>query len=54
MNKRHPHNNVIESKLEQLPVADADILWNDMYSILDKKNAAKKRKASIYRLVCQR
>ena len=44
MNKRHPHNNVIESKLEQLPVADADILWNDMYSILDKKMPQKKER----------
>ena len=44
MNKRHPYNNIIERKLEQLPAADADLLWNDMHLILDKKMPQKKEK----------
>jgi hypothetical protein len=44
MNKRHPYNDIIERKLEQLPVADANLLWNDMYSILDKKMPQKKER----------
>lgn len=44
MNKRHPYNNIIERKLEQLPAADADLLWNDMHSILDKKMPQKKER----------
>jgi len=44
MNKHHPYNNIIERKLEQLPAADADLLWNDMHSILDKKMPQKKEK----------
>ena len=44
MNKRHPYNSIIERKLEQLPVADADLLWNDMHSILDKKMPQKKER----------
>ena len=44
MNKRHPHNNIIERKLEQLPPADADHLWNDMHMILDKKMPQKKER----------
>src|SRR5437773_2618921 len=43
MNK-HPYNSIIERKLEQLPAADADHLWNDMHSILDKKMPQKKEK----------
>ena len=42
MNKRHPYNNIIERKLEQLPAANADLLWIDMHSILDKKMPQKK------------
>ena len=44
MNKPHPHNDIIERKLEQLPVANADSLWNDMHVILDKKMPQKKEK----------
>src|SRR6185436_2440216 len=44
MNKHHPYKNIIERKLEQLPAADADLLWNDMHSILDKKMPQKKEK----------
>jgi len=44
MNKHHPHKNIIESKLEQLPAADADLLWNDMHSILDKEMPQKKER----------
>src|SRR5258705_13369072 len=44
MNKHHLYNNIIERKLEQLPVADADLLWNDMHSILDKKMPQKKER----------
>ena len=44
MNKRHPYNNIIERKLEQLPAADADLLWNDMHSVLDKKMPQKKER----------
>src|SRR4026209_2310438 len=44
MNKQHPYNNVIERKLEQLPPADADLLWNDMHSILDKKMPQEKER----------
>src|SRR5260221_6387813 len=44
MNKRHPNNHIIERKLGQLPVADADHLWNDMHMILDKKMPQKKER----------
>ncbi len=44
MNKHHPHNNIIEKKLEQLPIADADHLWNDMHTILDEKMPQKKER----------
>ena len=44
MNKHHPYKNIIERKLEQLPTADADHLWNDMHSILDKKMPQKKER----------
>jgi hypothetical protein len=44
MNKRHPYNSIIESKLEQLPVANADRLWNDMHEILDKEMPEKKER----------
>jgi len=44
MNKHHPYHNIIERKLEQLPAADADLLWNDMHSILDKKMPQKKER----------
>ena len=44
MNKHHPYKNIIERKLEQLPAADADLLWNDMHSILDKKMPQKKER----------
>src|SRR5438067_447116 len=37
MNKRHHYNQVVEEKLEQLPGADADQLWNGMQAILDEK-----------------
>jgi hypothetical protein len=41
---RHTHNQVIERKLEQLPSGDADFLWNDMHSILDKEMPQKKER----------
>ena len=44
MNKHHSHNNIIERKLEQLSPVDADHLWNDMHSILDKKMPQKKER----------
>ena len=44
MNKHHHYKNTIERKLEQLPAADADLLWNDMHSILDKKMPQKKER----------
>jgi hypothetical protein len=44
MNKHHPYDNIIEKKLEQMPGADADLLWNDMHSILDKKMPQKKER----------
>ena len=44
MNKHHHYKNIIERKLEQLPAADADLLWNDMHSILDKKMPQKKER----------
>ena len=44
MNKHHSYKNIIESKLEQLPAADADLLWNDMHSILDKEMPQKKER----------
>ena len=44
MNKHHPYKNIIERKLEHLPAADADLLWNDMHSILDKKMPQEKEK----------
>ena len=44
MNKHHAYKNIIERKLEQLPAADADLLWNDMHSILDKKMPQKKER----------
>ena len=44
MNKPHPHNDIIEKKLEQLPVANAESLWNDMHLILDKKMPQKKER----------
>jgi len=44
MNKRHPQNNIIERKLEQLPAADVDLLWNDMHTILDKKMPQKEER----------
>ena len=44
MNKRHHHMSIIERKLEQLPAADTDFLWNDMHLILDKKMPQKKER----------
>ncbi len=44
MNKPHPRNDVIEKKLEQLPAANADSLWNEMQAILDKKMPQKKER----------
>jgi len=41
---RHPQNQVIERKLEQLPSLDADFLWNDMHSILEKEMPQKKER----------
>ncbi len=44
MNKHHTYKNIIERKLEQLPAADTDLLWNEMHSILDKKMPQKKER----------
>lgn len=44
MNKHHPYNNIIERKLGQLPIADADHLWSDMHAILDKKMPEEKER----------
>jgi len=41
---RHTHNQAIERKLQQLPSVDADFLWNDMHSILDKEMPQKKER----------
>ena len=42
MKKHHPYNSIVERKLAQLPVEDADTLWNDMHGILDKKMPKEK------------
>src|SRR5262245_48219430 len=47
MKKRQPYNSIIERKLEQLPGADADLLWNDMHAILDKKMPQKKERRRV-------
>jgi hypothetical protein len=44
MNHHHPHNNIIEKKLEQLPVGDTAQLWNGMHAILDKEMPQKKER----------
>ena len=44
MKKPHPYQNIIEKKLEQLPTANADLLWNEMHSILDKRMPQKKER----------
>ena len=44
MNKHHHYKDIIERKLEQLPAADTDLLWNDMHAILDKKMPQKKER----------
>ncbi len=44
MNKRHPNYDIIERKLEQLPSANEDHLWNDMHAILDEKMPQKKER----------
>ena len=44
MNKHHSNWSIIEKKLEQLPVADADLLWNDMHLILDENMPQKKER----------
>ena len=47
MKKRHPNRSIIERKLEQLPLADVDHLWNDMHAILDKKMPQKKERRRV-------
>jgi len=44
MRKHHPYQNIIEDKLDQLPTANADLLWNEMHSILDKKMPQEKNR----------
>jgi hypothetical protein len=44
MNKHHSYRDIVESKLAQLPTADADLLWNDMHAILDKEMPQKKER----------
>ena len=44
MKKHHPYQNIIEEKLEQLPTANADLLWNEMHSILDKRMPQEKKR----------
>jgi hypothetical protein len=39
-----PYNTNLERKLERLPGVDADHLWDDMHSILDKKMPQKREK----------
>ena len=39
-----PYNTNLERKLEQLPGVDADHLWDDMHSILDRKMPEKREK----------
>src|ERR1044071_7580053 len=48
MKKHHPYNKIIEKKLEQLPVADTDLLWNEMHLILDEKMPQKKEKRRFF------
>jgi len=48
MNKHHPYNKIIEKKLEQLPVGDTDLLWNEMHLILDEKMPQKKEKRRFF------
>ena len=47
MKKRRPDSNIIERKLEQLPLADVDHLWNDMHMILDEKMPQKKERRRV-------
>lgn len=48
MSNHHPHNDIIESKLRQLPGADADHLWKGMQAILDKQMPEKKKRHGIF------
>src|SRR5690242_15291198 len=47
MNK-HPYNNKVERKPDQLPPADVDHLWRDMYVILDKEMPQKKERRRFF------
>ena len=47
MKKRRPDSSIIERKLEQLPLADVDHLWNDMHMILDEKMPQKKERRRV-------
>src|ERR1051326_1717547 len=44
MNKRHHYNQLVEGKLEQLPGADTDQLWDGMKAILEEKMPQKKER----------
>ena len=44
MYNHHSYNDLIESKLSQLPQADASELWGGMQAILDKNMPEEKRK----------
>ena len=48
MEKFHPYNKIIESKLEQLPGAGTDQLWNGMHAILDKKMPQEKNRPKVF------
>ena len=48
MSNHHPHNDILESKLRQLPGADANHLWNGMQAILDKQMPEKKKRPGIF------
>jgi hypothetical protein len=48
MEKHYPYNKIVEDKLEQLPGADVDQLWEGMHAILDKKMPQKKDKRRVF------
>jgi cytoskeletal protein RodZ len=48
MEKHYPYKRIIEDKLEQLPGADVNQLWEGMHAILDEKMPQKKDKRRVF------
>jgi hypothetical protein len=48
MEKHYPYNRIMEDKLEQLPNADVNQLWEGMHAILDEKMPQKKDKRRVF------